>query len=98
MTDAISTNETNEELFVLLHGLLVPSANVRAVVLQALESFDLEETETPEILSLALHDPDERNSELAAALYETNSITFHASGLPPLFSLLGTFTSLYFLQ
>src|SRR5271154_4392963 len=75
VTDAISANETKEEMNVLVNGLLKPSANVRNAVLQALEPFDLEETESPEIVFLALHDPDERNSELATALYETNSMS-----------------------
>jgi hypothetical protein len=89
VTDAISANETKEELYVLVRGLLIPSANVRNLVLQALEPFDLEETENPEILFMAMQDSDERNSELALALYETNSISLDSSGLSRLFSLLG---------
>lgn len=98
VTDAISANETKEELWVLLHGLLLPSANVRSIVLQALEPFDLEETEIPEILSLALHDSEERNSELATTLYETNSIHLDPSGLSRLFALLGTLQSMFLTQ
>ena len=89
VTDAISASEANEEMNVLISGLLKPSANVRNAVLQALEPFDLEETENPEIVFLALHDPDERNSELATALYQTNSVLLDPSGLRRLFSLLG---------
>jgi len=89
VTDAISANETKEEMDVLVSGLLKPSANVRNAVLQALEPFDLEETEHPEIVFLALHDPDERNSELATTLYKTNSISLDFSGLQRLFTLLG---------
>jgi len=89
VTDAISANETKEEMDVLVNGLLKPSANVRNAVLQALEPFDLEETEHREIVFLALHDPDERNSELAAALYEANSISLDSPGVQRLFSLLG---------
>jgi hypothetical protein len=90
VTDALSSNETKEDLHVLVHGLLNPSANVRNVVLQALEPFDLEESENPEILYLALHDMDERNAELAAGLYNSSSISLDVSWLSRLFSLLGT--------
>jgi hypothetical protein len=89
VTDAISANETEEELRVVIYGLLNPSANVRHVVLQALEPFDLEEPENPEILYLALHDTDERNAEFAIGLYESNSVSLDAAGLSRLFSLLG---------
>jgi hypothetical protein len=91
VNDAISANETKEELEIVVQGLLKPIANVRHVVLQGLESFNLEETEYPEIMFLSLHDSDERNAEIAADLYETNSISLDQSGLSPLFSLLGTF-------
>ena len=90
VTDALSSNETKEDLHVLVHGLLNPSANVRNVVLQALEPFDLEESENPEILYLALHDMDERNAELAAGIYNSSSISLDVSWLSRLFSLLGT--------
>jgi len=89
VTDALSANETKEELEVLVCGLLKPLANVRHVVLQALEPFDLEETKHPEIIFLALHDSDERNAEVAAELYETNSVSLNQFGLGRLFSLLG---------
>jgi len=72
VTDAMSVNETKEELSVVMHGLLTPSANVRNTVLQALEPFDLEETENPEILFMAMHDADERNVESAMALYPSS--------------------------
>jgi hypothetical protein len=93
VTDAISTKESKDELDVLVRGLLNPSANVRNTVLQALESFDLEEIETPEILFLALHDPDERNLELAKSLYDANSLSLDPSGLSRLFCFLGRFFS-----
>ena len=89
VTDAISANETKEELYVVVRGLLTPSTNVRNSVLQALEPFDLEETANPEILFMAMQDSDERNSELALALYETNSISLDPAGLSRLFALLG---------
>ena len=89
VTDAISANETKEELYVLVRGLLTPSANVRNSVLQALEPFDLEIIEHPEILFMAIQDSDERNSELALALYDTNSISLDSAGLSRLFSFLG---------
>jgi len=89
VTDSISANETKEESSVLVHGLLNPSANVRNVVLQALEPFDLDETETPEIMFLALHDSDERNAEMARALYDTNGVRFDDYGLSRLFIFLG---------
>jgi len=90
MTDAISANETREELEVLVLGLLRPAANVRHVVLQALEPFDLQETQYPEVLFLALHDSDERNVEIATALYKTNVMDLDQYGLSRLFSLLRT--------
>lgn len=90
VTDAISTTETKEELRLVQSGLLSGAANVRNVVLQALEPFDLEETEGPEILFLALHDSDERNVELAIGLYQINSVVLDDAGLSRLFSLLGT--------
>jgi hypothetical protein len=89
VTDAISTNETKEELQVLISGLLNPLANVRNVALQALEPFHLEEPQSPEIVYLAMHDTDERNAELARVIYQANSISLGASGLSRLFSLLG---------
>jgi len=89
ITDAMSVNETKEESSVLVHGLLNPNANVRNVLLQALESFDLDETETPEILFLALHDSDERNTEIAKAIYETNGIQLDGYGLSRLVLSLG---------
>jgi hypothetical protein len=89
VTDAISANETKEEVDVLISGLLKPSANVRNASLQALEPFDLDETENPETVFLALHDPDERNSELATTLYQTNDIALDSTGLQRLFALLG---------
>lgn len=89
VTDALSANESSEESSVLVHGLLNPSANVRNVVLQALEPFDLDETEYPEILFLALHDMDERNMEIAKALYDTNGIQLDNDGLSKLFEFLG---------
>jgi hypothetical protein len=89
VTDAISANETKEELYVLVHGLLMPLANVRNAVLQALEPFDLEETENPEILFLAMQDTDERNCELAVTLYDSNSLSLDPAGLSRLFSMLG---------
>jgi hypothetical protein len=89
ITDAVSANETKDEVRVIVHGLMKPLANVRNVVLQALEPFDLEEIDAPEIIFLALHDPDERNAELALALYKTNSISLDPAGLSRLFSLLG---------
>jgi hypothetical protein len=91
ITDAISANETREEVRVVVHGLLKPLANVRNVVLQGLEPFELDEIENPEILFLALHDSDERNAELALALYEANSLSLDSEGLSRLFSLLGIF-------
>jgi hypothetical protein len=93
VTDIISANETKEELSVLIHALLSRSPNVRTAVLQALEPFDLEETESHEILFLATQDADERNAELAVALYETNSLTVDQGALAKLFVLLGTFFS-----
>lgn len=89
VTDAISATETKEELRLIVGGLLTASANVRNVVLQALEPFDLEGLECPEILFLALHDTDERNVELAMTLYQANSITLDETGLSRLFLLLG---------
>jgi hypothetical protein len=89
VTDALSANETKEELGVLVQGLLKPVANVRHGVLQSLEPFDLEETDHPDIIFLSLHDSDERNAEVAAELYETNSISLDQPGLGRLFSLLG---------
>jgi hypothetical protein len=89
ITDPISANETKAEVRVIVHGLLKPLANVRNVVLQALEPFDLEEIDTPEIIFFALHDSDERNAELAVSLYETNSISLDSAGLSRLFMLLG---------
>jgi len=94
--DAISTNETKEELYVLVHGLLMPSANVRNAVLHAVEPFDLEETENPEILFLAIQDIDERNCELAVTLYEGNSVSLDRTGLSRLFSLLGKSDKIWF--
>lgn len=96
VTDAISTSESKDELNVLMHGLLKPSSNVRNAILQTLESFDLEESGTPEILFLALHDSDERNCELAKSLYDANSLTLDPSGLSRLFCFLGQFSSLHF--
>jgi hypothetical protein len=87
-SDAVSANETKEELRVLVHGLLNQSPNVRNFVLQALEPFDLEETENPEIIYLAVHDADERNAELAASLWEANALSLEPSGTSRLFSLL----------
>lgn len=89
VTDAISATETKEELRIVLGGLLSASANVRNVVLQALEPFDLEASEGPDILFLALHDSDERNVELAMSLYRTNSVVLDEPGLERLFLLLG---------
>lgn len=89
VTDAISATETKEELRLVLGGLLSASANVRNVVLQALEPFGLEDNEGPEILFLALHDSDERNVELAMSLYKTNSVVLDDAGLERLFLLLG---------
>jgi hypothetical protein len=89
VTDAIAATETKEELRLVLGGLLTASANVRNVVLQALEPFDLEQLDWPEILFLALHDADERNVELAMSLYQANSISLDDSGLSRLFLLLG---------
>jgi hypothetical protein len=97
ITDAISTNETREEVRVVVHGLLKPLANVRNVVLQGLEPFELDEIDNPEILFLALHDSDERNAELALALYEANSLSLDSEGLSRLFSLLGIFRGRPFL-
>jgi len=88
MSDAVSANETKEELRVLVHGLLNQSPNVRNFVLQALEPFDLEETENPEIIYLAMHDADERNAELAASRWEANALSLEPSGTSRLFSLL----------
>jgi hypothetical protein len=90
ITDAISASETKEELSILIHGLLNGSSNVRSVVLQSLESFDLEDCENSEILFLALHDADERNAELATDLSEHNSISLKSYDLEKLFSLLGS--------
>ena len=67
----------------------MPSHNVRNLVLQALEPFDLEETENPEILFMATQDSDARNSELALALYEINSISLDSAALSRLYFLLG---------
>ncbi len=89
VTDAISATETKEELRIILGGLLSASANVRNVVLQALEPFDLEASEVPDILFLALHDSDERNVELAMSLCQANSVVLDESGLERLFLLLG---------
>jgi hypothetical protein len=89
ITDAVSANETKEELHILVHGLLTPSAIVRTAVLQALDLFDLEDTDKPDILFLAMHDTDERNSELAISLYEANSVSLDVTGLSKLFYLLG---------
>jgi hypothetical protein len=89
VADAISVNESKEESAALVHGLLNPAANVRNVVLQALESFDLDETETPEILFLAIHDSDERNAEIAKAIYHTNKIQLDSYSLSRNFLLLG---------
>jgi hypothetical protein len=86
---AISISEIKEEIYVLVRGLLLSSANVRNAVLQALDSFDLEETENPEILFMAIQDTDDRNSELAIALYESNSVSLDSRGLSRLFSFLG---------
>jgi hypothetical protein len=94
VTDSISTSESKDELDVLVHGLLKPSTNVRNTTLQALESFDLEECGTPEILFLALHDSDERNRELAKSLYDANSLSLNPSSLSRLFSFLGQISSL----
>ena len=80
----------------LVRGLLMPSANVRYTVLQSLEPFDLEETENPEILFMAMQDTDERNSELAMTLYETNSISLDPDGLSRLFALLGNSYEMHF--
>jgi hypothetical protein len=88
VTDAISADESPEDAAVLVHGLLLPSANVRNAVLQALEPFDLEEIKTPEILYLALYDSDERNAELASALYAVNGIALDKDALSRLFSFL----------
>jgi len=93
VTDIMSANETEEESFVLIHGLLSASSNVRVAVLQALEPFDLEETDSPEILFLATQDQEERNSELAAVLYETNSLSLDPVALSRLFALVGKFSS-----
>jgi hypothetical protein len=89
VTDIISANETKVELSILIRALLSHSPNVRAAVLQALEPFDLEETETREILFLATQDADERNAELAVALYESNSLALDEAALAKLFTLLG---------
>ena len=89
VTDAISANETKEELSVLMNGLLTPSASVRNTVLQALEPFDLEGTDSPEILFLTMHDSDERNVESAMALFQANSLSLDPAALSRLFALLG---------
>jgi hypothetical protein len=86
----MSANETKVELSILIRALLSRSPNVRTAVLQALEPFDLEETESREILFLATQDADERNAELAVALYETNSLAVDQVALAKLFTLLGT--------
>ena len=91
VTDAISATETKEELRLIVGGLLTASANVRNVVLQALEPFDLEELDCPEVLFLALHDTDERNVELAVNLYQANSVVLDETGLSRLFLLLGNY-------
>jgi len=93
VTDVISAKETKEDVLVLIRGLLSPSSNVRAAVLQSLEPFDLEDTDNPEILFLATQDLEERNSELAGALYEANSLSLDSVALSRLFALLGTFSS-----
>src|SRR5579859_998413 len=85
VTDAISATETNEELRVIVSGLLTASPNVRNVVLQALEPFDFEQLESPEVVFLALHDSDERNVELAVSLYQANSLALDEAGLWRLF-------------
>lgn len=89
VTDAMAATETDEELRLVVGGLLAASANVRNVVLQALELFDLEQLNSPEIVFLALHDSDERNVELAVSLYQANSLSLDEAGLSRLFILLG---------
>jgi len=93
VTDIISANETKEEVFVLIRGLLSPASNVRVAVLQSLEPFDLEDADNPGILFLATQDQEERNLELAGALYEANSLSLDSAALSRLFALLGTFSS-----
>jgi hypothetical protein len=89
VTHAMSRNNTPDELDVLVGGLLSPSANVRNAVLQSLQPYDLEEIKSTEAMFLAMHDSDERNSELAVSLYEENAIELDSSGVWRLFCLLG---------
>jgi hypothetical protein len=89
MTDAISMNSSREELLCLARGLLNPSSIVRNTVLLALEPFDLEDREITHIMFLALHDADERSSELASALYNGNALSIELEDVEKLMALLG---------
>ena len=67
----VAPNMSEEEIFILVRGTVVPEASVRTAVLQSISAkVDLSEISTPLEIWIACHDGEEQNRELASEIWE----------------------------
>lgn len=76
----LAPNITDEELAVLVKGMIVPEVSVRTAVLQAIDAeLDLNDQPFSEEVWLASHDDVEENVELARTIWEDNELRLDAN-------------------
>ena len=72
---AISNNANEQEVLIVLKGVIVPQISVRTAVLQAIrEHIDLTDFDYSEEIWLACHDDYEENVELGHAIWQENAL------------------------
>ncbi|QRV98281.1 translational activator gcn1 [Ceratobasidium sp. AG-Ba] len=86
---SISDSVTDEETNVLLKSTLAQEVYVRNACLQALQPFDLTESEWSPEIWIACHDDDEQNARLARQLWDDNGLDISSGYIAELLPFLG---------